>query len=96
MALGILAASFQGSLDAPPAALVVCSVTYAFAFGVVFVMWSARLRELVFEHGLTNVVALSLVAIALSFVAVPSRCASAGTARWSSSSRPQRPRRRSS
>ena len=72
MALGILAASFQGSLDAPPAALVVCSVTYAFAFGVVFVMWSARLRELVFEHGLTNVVALSLVAIALSFVAVPS------------------------
>ena len=35
-------------------------------------MWSARLRELVFEHGLTNVVALSLVAIALSFVAVPS------------------------
>lgn len=71
-ALGLLSLSSTGVLPNSAIWSTVYGVVYAGAFSIVFILWSMRLRDLVFEYGLFNVLAVSLIAIALSFLIVPS------------------------
>lgn len=71
-ALGLLAATSSGTIPGSISSMTAFGIAYALSFGVIFVLWSMRLHDLVFEYGLFNVLAVSLIAIALSFLVVPS------------------------
>lgn len=71
-ALGLLAISSNGSAPLSTPIATLYGIVYAVSFSIVFILWSVRLRDLVFEYGLFNVLAVSLVAIAVSFLIVPS------------------------
>lgn len=72
IALGFLAAISLGEDQSLPSAVLACGTIYAFVFSVIFALWARQLQDLVFEYGLFNVAAISLIAIALSFLIVPS------------------------
>ena len=68
-----LSASMSGGwIQSSFLAMVGCGMAYGAFFSIVFVLWSIRLRDLVFEYGLFSVLAVSLIAIAASFLVVPS------------------------
>ncbi|WP_417144501.1 helix-turn-helix domain-containing protein [Raoultibacter massiliensis] len=71
-ALGLLAATSAGVLPGTIASISAYGIAYALSFSIVFILWSMRLHDLVFEYGLFNVLAVALIAIALSFLIVPS------------------------